>query len=145
MTSIWARAVLVAGLAWPGGLSAQRSSEIGAQAIATAANPAAVVGGAYGALWAGRRTRVATTIGAGVQEGAFAWRVEGLAHFHLNPEASGLGLYGGGGLALAGGVRTQGYLVLLLGAETSPRGPRGWAFEIGVGGGVRLAVGYRWR
>jgi hypothetical protein len=146
MNSIWARAVVACGLlGLPAGLAAQRSTEIGAQAVVTSANPTALVGGGYGALWAERRVRIAATAGVGVQDEAFAWRLEALTHFHLNPESPGIGVYGGGGLALAGGVRTQGYLVLILGLEQAPRDAHGWAVELGVGGGVRVSVGYRWR
>jgi len=115
------------------------------QAIATAADPVAVVGGVYGGVWAERRLRVVGTAAVGGQGGDLAWRLEGLAHFHFNPGSTGVGVYGGGGLALAGGVETQGYLVVLVGLEGSPSGTRGWAVEVGVGGGFRLGVGYRWR
>jgi len=36
-------------------------------------------------------------------------------------------------------------LLLTAGLEQNPGARRGWAMELGVGGGVRFAVGYRWR
>ena len=39
----------------------------------------------------------------------------------------------------------KGYLVLLLGLEARPGAFHGWSVELGVGAGVRVAVGYRWR
>ncbi len=43
------------------------------------------------------------------------------------------------------GVEDQGYIVLTLGVESRPGSGGGWFVEGGVGGGVRLAGGYRWR
>jgi hypothetical protein len=40
---------------------------------------------------------------------------------------------------------TQGYMVLGLGVESSPGARSGWALEAGIGGGFRIALGYRWR
>jgi hypothetical protein len=37
------------------------------------------------------------------------------------------------------------YLLLVLGVENAPGGGGGSFLEVGVGGGARLAVGYRWR
>jgi hypothetical protein len=54
-------------------------------------------------------------------------------------------VYGAGGVALAEGPVDQGYVVVTLGIEGRPGGRSGWFAEAGVGGGARLAVGYRWR
>jgi hypothetical protein len=54
-------------------------------------------------------------------------------------------LYGAGGVAVVGGPVEQGYLVLTLGLEDRPAARAGWFVEAGVGGGARLAAGYRWR
>jgi hypothetical protein len=54
-------------------------------------------------------------------------------------------VYGAGGVAVAGGPVDQGYVVLTLGIEGRPGARSGWFAEAGVGGGVRLALGYRWR
>jgi hypothetical protein len=68
-------------------------------------------------------------------------------HFLLDPrKRQGSAVYGGGGLTaqLAGG-RVRPYVLLVVGAEHAPGGTGGSFVEIGVGGGVRFAVGYRWR
>jgi hypothetical protein len=39
----------------------------------------------------------------------------------------------------------RGYLVLTLGMEQRPGAASGWMVELGLGGGVRLSGGYRWR
>jgi len=147
MNCTWASAiVVVAAAVAPRSLAGQGRREAGVQAIVTSADPAAVLGGVYGAYRVGRRVRVAATAGLGVAGEGTAWRLEALGHFHFQPETrGGVGLYGGGGLALAGGPSTRGYLVVLVGLEANPGGPRGWSVELGAGGGLRLGIGYRWR
>ena len=125
---------------------AQHIVELGVQGLATAADPAVAVGGVYGALRTSLRTRVSAALAAGVSGGDGAWRGELLAHFLLNPtRRRGAGLYGAGGIAVAGGPVDEGYVVLTLGVEGRPGAPSGWFAEAGVGGGARLALGYRWR
>jgi len=69
-----------------------------------------------------------------------------LVHFLLNPtRRTGAGVYGAGGVAVVGGPVDQGYVVVTLGVESRPGAPSGWFVEAGVGGGARLAMGYRWR
>jgi hypothetical protein len=126
--------------------AAQRVVELGIQGLAMAANPAVVAAGAYGAIRTSLRTRISTALAAGVSDGRAAWRGEVLAHFLLNPtRRRGTGVYGAGGIAVAGGPVDQGYVVLTLGIEARPGAPAGWFVEAGVGGGARLALGYRWR
>jgi len=127
-------------------VSAQRMFELGVQGIATAADPAVGAAGLYGAIRTSLRTRVSAALAAGVSDGDAAWRGELLAHFLLNPtKRQGAGVYGAGGVAVAGGPVKQGYVVLTLGIEGRPGGRSGWFAEAGVGGGARLAMGYRWR
>jgi hypothetical protein len=138
----WAAALLL--VASP--LAAQQVREIGLQATATASDPTLLIGGVYAAVRTSLRTRVSVAAGAGASGGDAAWRGELLAHFLLNPDRQrGAALYGAGGLAVVGGPVDQGYLVLALGLEARPGGRSGWFLEGGVGGGVRLAAGYRWR
>ena len=145
MISTWGSVALAGALlAVPSVVVAQRTHELGLQLIATTDDPVAVVVGPSAGIRAERRVRLVGTAGLGVQGGDVAWRLEGLAHFQLQPDSRALGFYGGGGLALAGGGRTQGYRVVLLGIETSPGGSGGWTAELGFGGGFRVAVGYRW-
>jgi hypothetical protein len=144
MRSTWVSLLL--GIAVPPvALWCQQVREFGPQITLTTSDPLAVVGGLYGAVRPERRVRLAANAGLGVQGSDLAWRVEALGHFHLNPTARGVGVYGGAGVAVAGGTATHGYLVVLVGMEAAPGGPEGWALELGVGGGVRIGASYRWR
>jgi hypothetical protein len=148
MGSRWASpAVLLAALvatARPG--AAQQVKELGLEGIVTASDPALVVGGVYGALRTSLRTRISAAAALGASDGETAWRGELLAHFLLSPtRRQGVGLYGAGGVAVVGGRVEQGYLIVTLGLESRPGMPSGWFVEAGVGGGARLAGGYRWR
>ena len=134
--------VVAPGLLWGQGGGGH---ELGPQITVTTPDPPAVVAGIYGAIRPERRLRLAANAGVGVQGDGLAWRLEALGHFQLNPRTLGIGVYGGAGVAVAGGVATEGYLVVLVGIEGAPGGPRGWAFELGVGGGVRIGASYRWR
>jgi hypothetical protein len=100
----------------------------------------------------GGHVRVALTAAAGAAQHAVAFRGELLTHFLLAPrQTHGVGMYGLGGVAVvdasdASGSRdAHGYMVLGLGVESRPGAASGWALEAGVGGGFRVAVGYRWR
>jgi hypothetical protein len=56
--------------------------------------------------------------------------------------------YAGGGVALAAtSDEVFEYVLLVIGLETAPGARRGWFAEVGIGGGVRVAAGYRirWR
>lgn len=145
MTSIWGSLALVGVLlSVPSVAEAQRDHQLGLQVIATADDPVAVVGGPSAAIRVERRVRLVGTAGLGAQGGDLAWRLEGLVHFHLHPNSRTVGVYGGGGLALAGAENTRGFMVAVLGVETAPGGSGGWTVEVGFGGGFRMAVGYRW-
>jgi hypothetical protein len=125
---------------------AQRVVELGVTAIGTTANPAVLVAGGSVGLRTSTRTRLSAALAGGTSDGDFAWRGELLGHFLLSPgRRTGVGLYGAGGVALAEGRVDQGYLVLTLGLEDRPGARRGWFVEAGLGGGARLAAGYRWR
>ena len=120
--------------------------ELGVTAIGTLSDPALAVGSGYAALRTSGRTRVSGSFGAGMAGDEFAWRGELLGHFLFSPEdPRKSGFYFAGGIATVGGPFRRGYLVLTLGLEARPRGGSGWAVEAGVGGGFRLAAGYRWR
>jgi hypothetical protein len=153
MGSRWARrraaarvlgTLLAAAVASPA--AAQQVLELGVTGIATASDPALVVGGGYAAVRTSQRTRLSAALGAGASDGRGAWRGEVLAHFLLNPtRRRGTAVYGAGGVAAVGGPVDQGYLVLTLGLEARPGARSGWFVEAGVGGGARLAAGFRWR
>jgi hypothetical protein len=138
--------VLTAALLWTPPLFAQQTHEFGIQAIGTASDPALGVGALFGALRTSNRTRLSGTVGLGGSGGELAFRAELLGHFLLSPnKRKGAGPYFAAGVAAVGGQVDRGYLVLTLGVEQRPGGGSGWAAEAGVGGGFRLAVGYRWR
>ena len=136
----------VAGMAWAIPATAQRVTELGVQTLVATSSPTLVVGGVYGAVRASQRVRLALTVGAGVADGDAAGRGELLTHFLLNPAARrGAGAYLGGGMAGVTGPVDEGYVLLLIGLESGPGAGSGWAIELGVGGGLRVAAGYRWR
>lgn len=146
MRSGWA-SLLAAGIAvHPFPAAAQRVSELGLHALLTTSSPVLWGGGVYGAVRTSPRVRIAATVAAGEAGGAVAGRGELVGHFLLNPtNRAGAGAYAGGGVAGVIGPNDQGYLVLLLGIEGSPGARAGWALELGVGAGLRIAAGYRWR
>ena len=146
MTSSWPSLALVVVMAATVELQAQQVRELGAQVLVATSDPALVTGGIYAALRPSARARLAATIGAGVSDGRAAARGELLAHFLLSPGATRKpGAYVGGGLAGVVGPVDQGYIVVLAGLESAPGASSGWAVEAGVGGGVRLTAGWRWR
>jgi len=114
--------------------------------VVIASRPAQWLAG--GSAWwrVGGRTRVGGLAAGGVAGGELAGRVEVSGHFLLDPGAlRGPGLYAGGGVAAALGRATEGRLQLVVGAEQRPGGRSGWVVEAGLGGGVRVAAGWRWR
>jgi hypothetical protein len=93
------------------------------------------------------QSRVSIAASIGDAHGSPAGRVEGLLSFHLNPgKETGFSPYTGAGLA-ANITRqaTRGYVEVLLGVEERPGRRSGLFVEVGVGGGMRLAAGYRIR
>jgi hypothetical protein len=145
MTSRWGRLLALGSLAaLPA--EAQQARELGLQAIGTASDPAFASGGVYAGVRTSRRVRLSAGAALGGADGRTAWRGELLAHFLLAPAARrGVGGYAAGGVAVTGGPVDEGYLVLTLGVETRPGARSGWFLEAGVGGGARLAAGWRHR
>jgi hypothetical protein len=126
--------------------AAQRIHELGIETIVTSSDPVLAVLAPFAALRTSGRSRVSAAVGAGVSDGDLAWRAELLGHFLFSPhKRRSSGFYLAGGVAAAGGPVSRGYLVLVLGLENRPRGRSGWALEAGIGGGIRVAIGYRWR
>jgi hypothetical protein len=117
--------------------------------VGLASRPA-VYGAGLGLEWRDKgRTRLGAAFAAGASgDGRAAVRLEGAWHFLLDPwRGHGLGLYGGGGIAITAvdGSRVSPWVLALIGVETGPAARRGFFVEAGFGGGARLAAGVRWR
>lgn len=139
-------ALLTLALLGPAPLAAQVRQEWTALAVGVTGRPASAVAGVGWARRPGHRDRVQLFLGGGVSEERPVARGEALWHFLLEPaRLSGAGVFVGGGLAGEVGRTSRARLVITLGIEASPAGRRGWAVEAGLGGGVRVAVGYRVR
>ena len=147
MTWRWADALAGALLlaAIPSPLSAQKGIEGGVHALATFADLDFAGGGVHLGFRPGGRTRFTLAASTGVIQDEFALRGEGTAQFLLNPGSRRRGFYAGGGIAGLAGPVDEAYLLLVFGLETSPGGRSGWVVETGIGGGIRVLVGYRWR
>ncbi len=127
-------------------LAAQQAREVGVQAVGTASDPELAVAALYAGVRTSNRTRLSASAGLGGSSGELAVRGEIVGHFLLSPaKRRGAGVYFGGGVAAVGGPLDRGYLVLTAGVEQRPGARAGWAAELGVGGGIRVALGYRWR
>lgn len=132
----------------PESLPAQepRGTELGGIGMVALSDPVFVGGGLQVAIRPGGRARFAVTALPGAIRERFALRGEAIAQFLLNPATvRGVGLYGLAGIAGVTGARERAYLVAGIGVETSPGGRSGWLVEAGVGGGARLAIGWRRR
>lgn len=129
----------------PGVLQGQKGIEGGVHAMATFADYNFGRLGAHLNLRPGGRTRFTLSASPGIIEEEFTFRGESTAQFMLNPSSRRAGFYAGGGIAGVVGAIDQGYLLLVLGLESRPGGSSGWVLEGGIGGGVRILVGYRWR
>ncbi len=139
---------LAAGMAVAVRAQAVRATEIGAGATVVLAHRA-FWGAELGvARRAGGQGRFALAAACGDYERALGVRLEATAQFLLRPgERSGVGPYGGLGLAFVGseGVRGASYLTALLGVDQAPGARAGWYAELGLGGGVRVTLGRRVR
>jgi hypothetical protein len=96
----------------------------------------------------GGQGRIAAVASGGSSGGRLALRLEASAQLIVMPVArTGVSPYGGLGVAYVGvrGRRGTGVLLALLGLEAAPGNAHGWFAELGLGGGTRLRVGYRWR
>jgi hypothetical protein len=154
MTSGWGRRagaafLLLAAIAPAAWNSAAAQSlprrEFGVEALFAASDPVFAGGGLYAAVRPSPRVRVALTASAGGIGGDLAFRGELLGHFLLTPLARGAGVYLGGGAALLADGDARGYVVALVGVESRPAARSGWFVEGGVGGGARVAAGWRRR
>ncbi|HET7789257.1 MAG TPA: hypothetical protein VFK78_00510 [Gemmatimonadales bacterium] len=96
----------------------------------------------------GWQERFGVTAAGGVFDGEPAARFEAAAQFVLLPSArTGVSPYAGLGVAMRAARARRGaaFLLASLGVESAPGARSGWYAELGLAGGVRLAVGRRWR
>jgi hypothetical protein len=133
----------------PAPLAAQGWREASLWSVGTFGRPTVVAAGAA-LSWRDRfRSRLGAGLALGVGEaGELGGRGELTYHFLLDPSRSrGTAVYLGGGLAAsaAGDGKLRPFAVVLIGAEHAPGGRRGSFVEIGLGGGLRAALGMRWR
>lgn len=120
--------------------------EMGVQLFVLSGDTPAIGAAAYGALRPNSRARVSLSLGAADREGDLVGRGELLGHFLLSGgKRTGLGVYAAGGLAVDVADRADSWIVGALGVESAPGGGSGWMAEVGVGGGWRGVVGWRWR
>jgi hypothetical protein len=148
----WRRRLLVAAVGatvGAGRAQAQAVREVDLHALGIASDPA-FFGAGGGYAWRDpRRSRVLATMVLGALGGSrgVAGRADLAWHFLLDPrKRQGSAVYGGGGLSVqAGAGQVKPYVLLVLGAENAPGGNGGSYVEVGIGGGVRAVVGYRWR
>ncbi len=120
--------------------------EAGLIGVVAAADPAFAGGGASVAWRPGDRVRLVATTVIGGQGNRTTGRGEFSFNYLLEPaRPHGVGVYGFAGIAGTTSAGGDGYLLLGVGVESAPGTAHGWLVECGVGGGVRLAAGYRWR
>ena len=150
MSWCWRRSALLLApaLAAAAPAPAQSLTETQLWGTAVASRPA-FYGAGFGLAWRdAQRDRIAPAVAFGAfGDRAFGVRADLSYQFLLDPaKASGSALYGGGGLSLAvRRGRAVPYALLIVGVEGAPGGAGGSFLELGVGGGVRVALGYRWR
>lgn len=96
----------------------------------------------------GGQGRAAVSLAGGMLDDAAAVRIEATGQFLVLPGArTGVSPYVGLGVVYQGArqYRGMGAIVALVGLE-APEGRRhGWFAELGLGSGVRVRGGYRWR
>lgn len=92
--------------------------------------------------------RATLSVAGGVQDDAAAVRIEVTGQFLVLPGArTGVSPYAGLGVAYQGArhYRGMGAIVALVGIEAPEGRRRGWFAELGLGSGVRVRAGFRWR
>jgi hypothetical protein len=143
------RVALVLALWWGSATpaAAQLTRDIQFHALASFFSDRFVGAGVGYALRPPGRIRYSLAGSGGEVQGALAGRLEGLVSFHLNAgKERGFAPYAAAGVAaMITGSTTQAYLEIVLGLEERPGRPSGWFAEAGLGGGMRIAAGYRLR
>jgi len=127
-------------------LIAQRGWDAQAHVLVLARDSSVVAAGLGAGLRFGRGLRLGATAGTGwMAPDVWMGRAELIVAYHLYPvRPLRAGWYVGGGVAaeLARG-QVAGLIQALFGVEARPWRGGGLFAEVGVGGGVRVAAGYR--
>lgn len=122
--------------------------EVGIGSLAAWSHRSYYGGGIELGVRPGGEGRMVLSAAVGSMGGDPVVRIEAMAQFLVMPTArTGVTGYGGMGLGYIGtpDYRGREVLVLLLGVEQAAGRPGGWFGEMGVGGGLRVRIGYRWR
>jgi hypothetical protein len=130
----------------PSGLEAQRGWDVQLHTQLLARDSLLAAVGAGAGLRLGGGLRAAATASWGwLAPDRTAGRLELVGAYHLPPlHPTHPSVYVSGGLAVeASGDDLRGLLLVALGVEARPWGGGGWFAELGVGGGVRVALGLR--
>lgn len=128
-------------------INGQKALEFQAQGVGIMADED-FFGGGLGVAWrSDGRMRLGGYANVGSYAKQLAFRPEVVAFFHLNPfKQRGFSPYVGGGVALVlTADESREYLVGALGLEWKPGARGGWFLEAGVGGGLRVSLGYQVR
>lgn len=138
---------MILSLGLPSTTQAQRiKREVGVSIVGALGDDQSVVAGLHLGFRPATRTRWAFFAGAGSVGDEAGGRFETTLQFLTAPaRKTGVGLYAGGGIGAVVAERTEARIIALVGLEGRPGGRSGWALEGGVGGGWRLAAGWRWR
>ena len=143
------RAALVAVvLAAPLAGQALTATELGVSGLATWAHRDFYGGGVEVGFRPSGDGRVTLSASGGTVDGHTGLRLEATAQFLVLPSAkTGVSPYAGVGVAYVGSryYHGIGVLVLLVGLESAAGRRHGWFGEVGLGDGVRVRVGWRWR
>ncbi|MFN0179075.1 MAG: hypothetical protein ACKVZ0_09760 [Gemmatimonadales bacterium] len=131
------------GLVSPAMAQAPASLEVGVAAVGLLSDPGFVGLGPTASIRLSREFAVGLTGVGGWRGRRLAGRGELTLRLDFTRPRALNRWYGAGGLAATTGAEGGGFLVGLVGVERGRRG-RWWA-EAGFGGGLRLAVGKRWR
>ncbi len=124
------------------------ATELGVGALATWAHRDFYGAGVELGLRPSTDARVTLSADGGRVDGNSGMRVEATAQFLVLPAGkAGVSPYAGVGVAHVGARAYHGIgvLVMLLGCESAAGRSRGWFGEVGLGDGLRLSVGLRWR
>ena len=139
--------LLLVGVVWGSPVAAQLPRrELGVALVLVGSDPVYAGLGVSGGLHLGNELRAVGAMTVGGAGGEVVVRGDAELQFVVDPFGRGRArLFAGAGLSGVTGPNGGGYLLVVAGIEGAPRARRGWSVELGIGGGARLAVGYRFR